>query len=71
MLSDLYLIETFYGPSEMGLFFEDLARMHGLYALARALMAGDIMLHIPCHAQNAGRALVLLTPHGRTKIQDT
>ncbi len=69
LLSDLLLLEEFYGPRAAALFVDDLSRHHGADSLRRALRAGDLQsLHIRC-GPDRGRVMLWLSCEGRKKAR--
>lgn len=67
MLSDLLILEHYYGHPSCALFFEELARKYGVEAIRKALKAGHITARAVVVGPDAGRLLVGLTDLGRRR----
>jgi hypothetical protein len=65
MLSDLLILEIYYGHPSCAQFFEDMARKYGLEAMRKALRAGEITVRPVALGPDSGRMLVGLTDKGR------
>ena len=65
MLSDLLILEHYYGHPSCALFFEELARKYGVETIRKAMKAGDITARTVMVGPDAGRMLVGLTDKGR------
>lgn len=67
MLSDLYVLETFYGAPESAQFFTDLAKRYGLDSLENCLKNGDVEGRPVNIGPDKGKNLIVLTEQGRQK----
>jgi hypothetical protein len=65
MLSDLLILEAYYGHPSCAVFFEELTRKYGVETVRRALRAGDITARTVMMGPDTGRLLVGLTDRGR------
>ena len=65
MLSDLLILEAYYGHPSCAMFFEELSCKYGVDAIRRALEAGDITARPVVVGPDSGRLLVGLTDKGR------
>lgn len=65
MLSDLLILEIYYGHPACGQFFEDITRRYGVEAVRKALRAGEIAARPVIVGPDSGRLLVGLTDKGR------
>lgn len=65
MLSDLLLLEIYYGSNESALFFEDLSKSYGLQTIHRAFRSGHITGRRIACGPDCGRRLFWLTEEGR------
>jgi hypothetical protein len=68
MLSDLLILEAYYGHPSCAEFFEDLARRYGVETVRRALRAGEIITKPVIVGPDSGRLLVGLTDKGRRAV---
>jgi hypothetical protein len=66
MLSDLLLLEMYYGSGSAALFFEDVSLRYGAPVLQKALRAGELATRQVLLGPDAGRWLITLTDKGRT-----
>ena len=67
MLSDLLILEHYYGHPSCAVFFEELAGKYGVETIRRALKAGHITARTVMVGPDAGRLLVGLTDPGRRR----
>ncbi len=65
MLSDLMLLEIYYGSGSAALFFEDISERYGTPVIQKALRRGELALRQVLLGPDAGRWLVTLTDKGR------
>jgi hypothetical protein len=70
MLSDLLLLEIYYGSGEAALFFEEISARYGIPAIQKALHAGDLALRQVFLGPDSGRWIVTLSKHGRKRAQE-
>ncbi len=71
MLSDLLLLEIYYGSGAAALYFEDLSERYGASAIRRAMRKGEIMARQVLLGPDSGRWLVALTDKGRAAGQNS
>jgi hypothetical protein len=69
MLSDLLLLEIYYGSGAAALYFEDLSSRYSTSAIQKALRKGEIMARQVLLGPDSGRWLVALTDKGRAAGQ--
>lgn len=65
MLSDLLILESYYGHPACAQFFDDVTRQYGTRAVRQALRDGDIAARPVLVGPDSGRLLVELTEKGR------
>ncbi len=65
MLSDLMLLEIYYGSGAAALFFEDISERYGVPVIRRAIRAGELAMRKVLLGPDAGRWIVTLTDKGR------
>lgn len=65
MLSDLLILEIYYGHPSCAQFFEDMARKYGIETIKKALRAGEITARPVVVGPDSGRLLLGLTDKGR------
>jgi hypothetical protein len=65
MLSDILLLEVFYGSGSAALFLEEITSRYGLAPLQKALRAGELALRQVLLGPDRGRWIVALTDKGR------
>jgi hypothetical protein len=65
MLSDLLILEIYYGHPSCAQFFEDMARKYGVAAVRKALREGEIVARPVVVGPDSGRLLLGLTDKGR------
>ncbi len=64
MLSDLMLLEIYYGSGAAALYLEELSLRYGAPAIQKAMRAGEIITRKILLGPDCGRLLVALTDKG-------
>ncbi len=67
IVSDFYMLESFYGAPHAVQFYEDIARQYGVEPVRQAIRAGDVAFKKISCGPNAGRLLLWLSEQGRSK----
>jgi hypothetical protein len=65
MLSDLLLLEIYYGSGSAALYFEEMSERYGIPAIQKALRKGEVITRKVLLGPDTGRWLVTLTDKGR------
>lgn len=70
MLSDLLLLEIYYGSGAAALYFEEISERYGIPVIQKALRKGEVMARQVLLGPDSGRWLVALTDKGRAHASE-